>query len=52
MVYIDYHEKSWVQKFKYFLGRYITGSIEGNLPPCSENSEESSRKVSGLEEKI
>ena len=39
MVYIDYKDGPIISKIKYFIGRYITGCIEGTLPPHEVSNE-------------
>ena len=56
MVYIDYKNGPIISKIKYFIGRYITGLIEGTLPPheisneTKSAQENTSRKDLGLDE--
>jgi hypothetical protein len=55
MVFINYGD--WETKpirtnIKYFIGRYVTGRIEGTLPPCGTSEKEfgdEQRKSSELE---
>jgi len=43
MVKISYWEKGLSIKIKYFVGRYLSGHIEGTLSPCGVSEEDYSK---------